>query len=54
MTLEEDLDTKAFTNTELIGKKNAALIFNSKLNNSLSLFGKSTSVMKSSLFMAQE
>ena len=54
MTSGENLDIKAFTSTESIGKKSAALISNLKLNGFLSLSGKNTFAMRSFRFMGQE
>ena len=52
MTLGENLDTKAFTNTEWTGTKNAVRTFSLRSNSFSSLFGRNISVMKSSPFMA--
>ena len=52
MTSAENLDTKAFTNTVLIGRKSADQISNLRLNNSLNLTGEGISAMRSFPFTA--
>ena len=54
MTSGENLDIRAFISTELIGKKSAVPISNSKSNSFSSLFGKNTFAMRSFRFMGPE
>ena len=51
MMSEENLDTKAFTNTGWIGAKSVAPTFSLRSNSFLNPFGRNTFVMKSSQFM---